>query len=134
MPPGVVQPLREPRRPTEQRSMAQVLADVASNLQDILSSEIRLAQAEARAQLRTFRSAGALLLIGALAGLLSAFFLLQAVVAALSLIVSVWLAALIVALVMAVVCALVLHAGARHIRSEAAKIAATAAGVKEQGP
>ena len=111
--------------------MAQVLADVVCNLQDILHSQIRLAQAEARDELRTFRSAGALILIGVLGGLLSAMFLLLAAVAALSLVVSVWLAALIVALGMAAVCAIVLRAGANLMRSRASKVAAS---VKERAP
>ena len=111
--------------------MAQVLADVVGNLQDILHAQIRLAQAEAREELRTFRSAGALMLIGAFAGLLSAVFLLLAAVAALSLVLSVWLAALIVALGMAAVCTLVLRAGVKLMRSRAAKLAAS---VKEKAP
>ena len=120
-----VQPLHEDRHDTDQqRSVAQVLADVAGNLQDILSAQIRLAQVEARAELRNFRSAGALLLIGVLGGLLSAFFLLQAVVAALSLVMSVWLAALIVAVAMALTCAILLRVGAKLVRDRAAQIAA----------
>ena len=127
-----VQPLREARRAeTDSRSIAQVLADVVCNLQDILHSQIRLAQAEAREELRTYRSVGALILIGVLGGLLSALFLLLAVVAALSLVVSVWLAALVVALGMAAVCAIVLRAGAKLMRSRAATIAAS---VKEKAP
>jgi len=127
-----VQPLREAKRAeTDSRSIAQVLADVVCNLQDILHSQIRLAQAEAREELRTFRSAGALILIGVLGGLLSALFLLLAVVAALSLVISVWLAALIVALGMAAVCVIVLRAGTKLMRSRAATIAAS---VKEKAP
>jgi uncharacterized membrane protein len=119
-----VQPLREPgHAAADPRSIAQVLGDVVSNLQDILHAEIRLAQAETREELRTLRSASALMLIGVLGGLLSAFFLLLAVVAALSFVISVWVAALIVALVMAVVCAIILRAGANQMRSRAAKAA-----------
>jgi predicted ferric reductase len=127
-----VQPLREARRAeTDSRSIAQLLADVVSNLQDILHAQIRLVQAEAREELRTFRSAGALMLIGVLGGLLSALFLLLAVAAALSLVVSVWLAALIVALGMAAVCAIVLRLGVNLMRSRRAKITAS---VKEKAP
>jgi hypothetical protein len=127
-----VQPLRTAERgATEPRSIAQVLADLVCNLQDILHSQIRLAQAEAREELRTFRAAGTLILIGVLGGLLSALFLLLAVVAALSLVISVWLAALVVALSMAAVCALVLRAGANLMRSRAAR---NAASVKEKAP
>ena len=112
-----------PERPAE-RSVAQVLADVAGNLQDILSAQIRLAQVEARAELRTFRAAGVLLLSAVLGGLLSAFFLLQAVVAALSLVMSVWLAALIVAVAMALTCVILLQLGVNLMRRRAAAIAA----------
>jgi Putative Actinobacterial Holin-X, holin superfamily III len=126
-----VRPLHGEGRAADERSVAQVLADVAGNLQDILSAQIRLAQVEARAELRTFRSAGALLLLGVLGGLLSAFFLLQAIVAALSLVMSVWLAALIVAIAMALTCAILLRLGANLMRSRAAKIAAD---VKERAP
>jgi uncharacterized membrane protein len=121
-----VQPLREQRRAdADRRSIAQVLGDVVSNLQDILHAEVRLAQAEARQELRTFRSAGALMLIGVLVGLLSAFFLLFAALAALSLVFSVWAAALLVALGMAVACAALLRAGANQLRSRTAKAAAS---------
>jgi predicted ferric reductase len=127
-----VQPLREPRRAeTDSRSIAQLLADVVCNLQDILHAQIRLAQAEAREELKTFRSAAALMLIGVLGGLLSALFLLLAAAAALSLVVSTWLAALIVALGMAAVCAVVLRLGVNLMRSRRAKIVAS---VKEKAP
>jgi hypothetical protein len=127
-----VQPLREARRAeTDSRSIAQVLADVVCNLQDILHAQIRLAQAEAREELRSFRSAAGLVLMGVLGGLLSAVFLLLAAVAALSLVISLWLAALIVALGMAAVCAIVLRAGVKLMRGRAAKIAASA---KEKAP
>jgi hypothetical protein len=127
-----VQQLSEAGRTSRQRSVAEVLADVLSNLQDILRSEIRLAQLEARAELRNFRSAGALMVAGVLGGLLSGFFLLFAIVAALSLVMRVWVAALLVAIVMAVVCALLLRRGARLMRSRAEKAAASAAASAEE--
>jgi hypothetical protein len=107
-----VQQLGEVRRSSGQRSVAEVLSDVLFNLQDILRSEIRLAHFQARAELRTLRSA--------------AF----AIVAALSLIISVWGAALLVAIVMAVVCAVLVRSGAKRMRSEAEK----AASVEERTP
>jgi hypothetical protein len=58
-------------------------------------------------------------------------FLLLAAVAALSLVISLWLAALIVALAMAAVCAIVLRVGVKLMRGRAAKIAASA---KEKAP
>jgi Putative Actinobacterial Holin-X, holin superfamily III len=125
-----VREVRERRAPYD-RSMADVLTDLVCNLQDILRSQIRLAQAEAREELRTYRSAGVLLLIGILGALLSAFFLLLAGVAALSLVMDVWLAALIVGLGMAVLCTVLVRIGTNLARSRAAEIAT---GVKEKTP
>ena len=118
------QPVGEVKRASRQRSMAEVLADVVCNLQDILRSEIHLRQAQVRDELRAFRPAGTLITLGILGGLLSAFFLLFAIVAALSLVISVWVAALLVAIVMAVVCAVLLRRGANLMRSRAGKVAA----------
>ncbi len=115
--PANLHELREQRRASPARSISAVVLDVFSNLQDILSSEIRLAKAEARAELRATRSAGTLIVIGALGGLLSAFFLLLSLVAALSLVIHVWLAALLVALGMAVLCAVTLGIGARRLHN-----------------
>ena len=111
------EPLREVRRASEQRSVSQVLADVVRNLQDIFISEIRLVQAETRAQLRNLRSAGTLIALGALGGLLSGMFILLAVVAALSLVISLWLAALLVGLGTAALSAVLLRIGTKLVRS-----------------
>jgi hypothetical protein len=121
----------EAKRASAQRSVAAVLADLFCNLQDIFGLEIRLAQARAGEDLRSFRSAGALIVVGVLGGLLSAFFLLFAIIAALSLVISVWVAALLVALVMAVVCAVLLRGGVNLMRSRTGKAAASA---KERTP
>ena len=122
---------RRERRTSEHRPLADVVTDLVSNLQDILRSHIRLAQAEAREELRTYRSAGALLLIGALAALLSALFFLLAALAALSLVMSLWLAAVIVGLGMAGLSILLVRIGTIRARNRAAKIATT---VKEKTP
>jgi hypothetical protein len=122
---------RRERRTPEHRPLADVVTDLVSNLQDILRSHIRLAQAEAREELRTYRSVGALLLIGALAALLSALFFLLAAVAALSLVMSFWLAALIVGLGMAALSTLLVRLGTIRARNRAATIATS---VKEKTP
>lgn len=126
-----VQQLGEVKRTSGQRSVAGVLADVLVHLQDILRSEIRLAYFQARAELTTFRSAVALMMVAVLGGLVSAIFLLFAIVAALSLVMSVWVAALLVAIVMAAVCAVLLRSGANLMRSRAEKVAAS---VEERTP
>ena len=119
-----VQSLREERRaPADDRSVTQVLADVVRNLQDILSAEIRLAQAQARAELRTYRPAAVLIMVGVLGGLLSILFLQLAAAAALALVMPPWAAALIVAVATAVVSAILLRSGTAAIRSRAAMTA-----------
>jgi hypothetical protein len=124
-----VQPVREARRASDHRSVSELLTDVVCNLQDILGSQIRLAQAEVREQLLAFQSASTLIMIGILGGLLSALFLLLAIVAALSLVMHVWIASLLVALAMAVLCAVMVRVGVNLLRSRAAKINA---GAKEE--
>jgi uncharacterized membrane protein len=126
------QQLGHVKRASRQRPVAEVLADVLYNLQEILRAEIRLAHVQARTELRTFRSAGALIVVGLLGGLLSAFFLLFAVVAALSFVISLWMAALLVAIVMAVVCAVLLRSGAHLMRSQADEAAASAESSAEE--
>ena len=116
------EPVREARPASEQRSVSRVLADVVSNVQDIFISEIRLVQVETRAHLRNLRSAGTLILVGVLGGLLSALFILLAVVAALSLVISLWLAALLVGFGMAVLAAVLLRIGANLVRSNPVRI------------
>ena len=112
-----VQQLGDVSRDSRPRSVAEVLGDVLRHLQEILRSEIRLVFVQARADLRTFGSAGALIVAGVLGGFLSALFLLLAVVAALSLVIKLWVAALLVAIVMAVVCAVLLRSGTHLIKS-----------------
>jgi len=118
-----IQQVRE-RRLSRPRPVAAVLTDVVSNLQVILSSEIRLAKAQTREELSVLRSAVTLIAVGVLAGLLSGSFLLFSAVAALSLVVAFWLAALIVGVITAVLCAAVLNLGGKRLKAGAASAAA----------
>jgi lysylphosphatidylglycerol synthetase-like protein (DUF2156 family) len=119
-----VQRLRTERQvPADHRSLAQLLGDLLSNLQDILRAEIRLAQARAREELRAYRQPVLLIVAGALGGMLGGFFVLLAAVAALSLVIPIWAAALIVGLLMALVCALLLRVGVSRLRARADKLA-----------
>ncbi len=117
--------LRDARRPPaeDHRSVAQLLADLLRNLQDILGAEIRLAQARAREELRAYRPTATLIVVGVLGGIMSVLFVLLAAAAALSLVVPVWAAALIVAAGMAVVCAIFLAIGVGRLRKAANRIA-----------
>ena len=126
------EPLPEGRRAADQRSVSQVLAAVVRNLEDIFISEVRLVQAETRAQLRNFRPAAVLIVIGVLGGLLSGLFILRAAVAALNLIISLWLAALLVGLGMAVFCAAAVRIGTNLVRNRPMR-ADAGADVREKG-
>ena len=119
-----VQETREGHHPPHRRSISTVLADVLGNLQDILSAEIHLARAQTREDLRGVQSAATLITLGVLAGLLAGFFLLFAAVAALSLVITLWLAALLVGLGMAVLCAVTLQLGSKRMKSRTALAAA----------
>jgi hypothetical protein len=109
----------ERQAPGDDRSVAQLIADLLSNMQDILHAEIRLAQARAREELRSYRPPLLLIVTGALGGLLGCCFVLLAAVAALGLVIPIWAAALSVGLGMAVICAILLRAGISRLRGRA---------------
>lgn len=118
-----IQEVRD-RRLSKPRPVAAVLADVVGNLQAIVSSEIRLARAQTREELGVLRSAVTLIGIGVLAGLLGGFFLLFSAVAALSLVIAFWLAALIVGLAAAALSAAMLNLGGKRLHAGTATAAA----------
>ncbi|MBV9316340.1 MAG: phage holin family protein [Gammaproteobacteria bacterium] len=127
-----VQSLRaEPQARADDRSVAQLLADLLRNLQDILGAEISLAQARVREELRAYRPTVILMVVGALGGILGCFFLLLAAVAALSRVVPVWAAALIVGAAMAIICVILLRVGVSRLRSGAARLAQRIERMKE---
>jgi len=95
------------------RSLADVVHDILSNIQDIMRAEFRLAKAEMGDQATKARGALVLFGSGALAGVYTGALLLTAAVLALSMVVATWLAALIVAVVAGIV-AMVLIAAARR--------------------
>ena len=86
-----------------ERTIADVLHDIAGNIQHIVRAEVRLAKAELREDMGKAKSAAALLACGAVAGSLGLAFLLLAVVWALATAIAPWAAALIVGLVTAAV-------------------------------
>lgn len=98
------------------RSISDILQDVIRNLQDIVRSEVRLATAEVREEITKAKSAGLLLSIGALSGMFGVFFLLLAIVYALSDVLPNWAAALIVALALAICAGIALSASRRRFK------------------
>lgn len=79
-----------------ERPISAVLHDIVSNVQDIVRSEVRLAKTEVREELAKSGAASVWVVLGAFMFLLSAVFILLAIVYAMSTVMPVWAAALIV--------------------------------------
>jgi hypothetical protein len=103
--------------PRASRSFTDVLADILRNAQDVLRSEIRLAQSEMRDDLARARPA-AILVAGATGGaLLGLLFALLAVLHALRLVMPAWAAALCVAAVLSTASVIAMAAGVKRLRA-----------------
>ena len=102
--------------PRIQRSMPEILEDIASNLTQMVQAEFRLAKSELKEGAE--RAAGPGATVGA--GVVLAFYglgiLLLAAVYALSLVIAGWLAALIVGGVLAIVAGILIAAGTAKLR------------------
>ena len=99
---------------TNDRSFSVVLQDIVGNIQDIVRSEVRLAKTEIQEQAAKAKSASILLSGGAISGVLSAWFVLLAMVYGLARIMPDWAAALSVGIGLAVVAGLTVSAGRKR--------------------
>jgi uncharacterized membrane protein len=99
------------------RSFTEVVADIFSNVQDILRSELRLAQSEVRDDIVRARPAAILVATAIAAAFLSAVFALLAILHALRLVMPAWAAALCIAVALALVSAIALASGLTRFRS-----------------
>jgi VIT1/CCC1 family predicted Fe2+/Mn2+ transporter len=99
------------------RSITDVLVAIGHNAQDLLRSEIQLAQSEVRDRLLGARPAGVLFAIGAAAALLGALFLLLALLFALRLLMPAWAAAGCIAAMLAATSTIALSTGVRRFRA-----------------
>jgi uncharacterized membrane protein YqjE len=86
-----------------QRTVSDVLQDIVGNIQELMRSEFRLAQAEIKEKAQRASRPVAIMGVGALFGIYALGFLLLGAVYALSLVVAAWLAAVIVAAALAVI-------------------------------
>ena len=98
------------------RSFSDVLQDILRNLQDIVRSEVRLAKTEVREEAVKAKSAGLLTGTGAVCGLFAVFFLLLAIVYALTRVVPDWAAALIVAVILSIAAGVIVTAGVKRFK------------------
>jgi len=79
-----------------QRSIGDVLKDIAASIQEIVRSEIKLAKVELTDRARRVRSSAVILGGGALFGIYGIAFILLAIMFALEIVLPAWLSALIV--------------------------------------
>ncbi|MEO6965196.1 MAG: phage holin family protein [Acidobacteriaceae bacterium] len=115
---------------TRERSISDVLHDIAGDIQDIVRSEVRLAKSEIVAETDKAKGAAPFLIIGVVCILLAALFLVWTVVYALALVLPTWAASLIVAAVLASAGGIILTAGVKKLR-EVSSPTQTIASIKE---
>ena len=102
--------------PRIQRSMPEILEDIASNLTQLVQAEFRLAKSELKEGAERVAGPGATLGAGAVLAFYGFGFLLLAAVHALSLVMAGWLAALIVGGVLAVAAGILIGAGGTRLK------------------
>ncbi len=102
--------------PRMQRSVPEILEDIASNLAQIVQAEFRLAKTELKEEAERVAWPGAALGAGVALALYGLGFLLLAAVYALSLVMAGWLAALIVGGVLVVASGILIGAGGMKLK------------------
>ena len=102
--------------PRMQRSVPEVLEDIASNLAQIVQAEFRLAKTELKEGAEEIAAPGATLGAGGALAFYGLGFLLLAAVYAMSLVMAGWLAALIVGGVLMVVAGILIGAGGMKLK------------------
>jgi uncharacterized membrane protein YqjE len=102
--------------PQMQRSVPQILEDIAFNLTQIVQAEFRLAKSELKEGAEKVAGPGATLGAGVVLAFYGLGFLLLAAVYALSLIVAAWLATLIVGGVLVVAAGILIGTGAARLK------------------
>jgi len=102
--------------PRMQRSVPEVLEDIASNLAQIVQAEFKLAKTELKEGAEKVAGPGATLGAGVALAFYGLGFLLLAAVYALSLVMAGWLATLIVGCVLAVAAGILISAGRTKLK------------------
>ena len=100
---------------TVDRPIAQVLGDIAGNVQHIVRAEMRLAKAELKQDVALLKRGAIFIAVGAVTGILGLALLCLAAVYALASMMPAWAAALIVATVVSMVAALFFLTARRQI-------------------
>ena len=98
-----------------ERSIADVLQDIAGDVQEIVRSEVKLAKTEVAEEIAKVKAAAPLLIVGAVAAWFAALFLVWAAVFALGVVLPMWAAALVVMGCLAIVGGVALAAGVKTL-------------------
>lgn len=101
---------------TNERSIPDLLENIVYNVQEIVRSEVRLARTEMTEQVKKVRLAAPMLIVGAVAGLLAALFLMWAAVYGLLFLIPLWAAALVVSGFLMLVGGAAASAGMKRLR------------------
>jgi hypothetical protein len=102
--------------PQMQRSVPDILEDIASNLTQLVQAEFRLAKSELKEGAQKVAGPGATLGVGVVLAFYGLGFLLRAAVYALSLIMAAWLATLIVGGVLTAAAGILIGAGGTKLK------------------
>ncbi len=113
------------------RSIADVLQDILTNVQTIIRSEVRLAKTEITEEATKASRAASVMAGGAVAALFTIWLFLLTILYALATVIPIWSAALLLLVVMAVVTTVLLSAGKKRFSSVHAKPEKTIESVKE---
>jgi hypothetical protein len=113
------------------RSITEVLQDIAANVQQIIRSELLLAKTEVRQEAIQTVRAGRPLIGGGIAGMYAVGFLLLCCVFALEIVVAAWAAALIVGGGVGIIGAVLVKVGLNRLRQVSPTPERTVATVKE---
>lgn len=99
-----------------QRSVSELFGDVARDIQNVMRAEVRLARTEFSEKARRAGRAGGMLGLAGVTGGLAAACFVTACIAALTLVMAVWLSALVMAIVLGLVAAGAFVAGRSRLR------------------
>lgn len=117
--------------PAENRSFVGIVQDVVSNVEDIVTSEVRLVRAEITAKAKKAVVASRVLAAGGLLAFYGVGFLLLAAVYALTLIIPAWGAALVVFGAVTAIAGALILAGWKRLKQVHAKPEAAIQSAKE---
>lgn len=116
--------------PLENRSIGELLRDLANDVTALIRNELALARAEAQEKFHTLLTGVVLLVAGGLVAFAALIILLQALVIALSNVVPPWLAAVIVGVAVALVGLLMVRKGANDLSAQRLAPERTAASLR----